>query len=125
MHYQGLTKINDLQTWLSSNNQPDLKALIERQYLNPEKVQNLRDRAKMDIFVDVAMKLNTQKQKFETEQATGICNGVRFKKHTPRQDKIEREIIAEAVCKRRDKTRKNTLLLTWERLAYLDFISTC
>ncbi len=93
--------------------------------MNPEKVQNLRNGAEIDVFVDVAIKLNTRKQEFEVERATAICNGIRFKKHTPRWDKIEREIIAEAVRERRDKTGKNTLLLIREGIAYLDFISAC
>lgn len=31
----------------------------------------------------------------------------------------------KAISKRRDKTRKNTLLLIWEKIAYLNFINTC
>ncbi len=69
--------------------------------------------------------MNSRKQEFEAERATAICNGVRFKKHTPKWDKIEREIIAEAVRERRDKTRENALLLIREGIAYLDFISAC
>ncbi len=53
IYHQGLTKINDLQTWLSRNDWPNLIVQIEGQYLNPEKVQNLGDGAEMDVLVDV------------------------------------------------------------------------
>ena len=84
IHFQGLTKINDLQTLLSRNNWPNIIAQIERQYLNTEKEQNLRNGAEIDVLADVATKLNTRKQKFETKQVTAICNSVQFKKHTLR-----------------------------------------
>lgn len=42
-----------------------------------------------------------------------------------RLDKIEHEIIAEAVCERHSKTKENALLLIWEGIAYLDFINAC
>lgn len=59
LYYQDFTKINDLQTWLSKNNCPDIIAQIEKQYLDSENVQNLCDRAKINGFVDIATKLNT------------------------------------------------------------------
>ncbi len=93
--------------------------------MNPEKVQNLRDEAEIDIFVDIAIKLNTQKQEFEVERITTICNSVQFQKDMPRLDKIEHEITAKAICERRDKTKQNALLLIWEEIAYLDFINAC
>lgn len=52
MHHQGFTKINEFQTKLFRNDWSDLIAQIEGQYLDSEKVQNLRNRAKMDILVD-------------------------------------------------------------------------
>ncbi len=67
MHHQGLTKINDLQTWLFRNDWANLISQFEGQYLNFEKVQNLCDGAKIDVLVDVATKLNTRKQKFKVE----------------------------------------------------------
>lgn len=76
MNHQGLTKINDLQSWLFRNNWPDMIAQIEGQYLSLEKVQNLHNGSEMDIFVDVATNLNARKQKFEMKQETAICSGL-------------------------------------------------
>lgn len=53
MHYQGLTKINDLQIWFSRKDQPSMIVQIEEQYLDPEKVQNFHNKATINIFVDV------------------------------------------------------------------------
>ena len=84
IYYKDLTKINDLQIWLSKNKWPDLIVQIEGQYLDPKKIQNLYNRAEIDILIDIATKLNTWKQKFEVKPVTAIDNGIQFKKYTPR-----------------------------------------
>lgn len=61
MHHQDFGKINNLQTWLSKNDWPDLIAQIKGQYLDLEKVQNLHNGAETDVLVDVITKLNTWK----------------------------------------------------------------
>lgn len=38
MHHQNLTKIDNLQTWLSYNKWPDLVTQVEKVYLGFEKV---------------------------------------------------------------------------------------
>lgn len=84
IHYQGLTKINDLQTLLSGVNWPGMIAQIKKQYLSFEKVQNLYNRREIDIFMDMATNLNARKQESETEQETAIYSGLQFENHTLR-----------------------------------------
>lgn len=73
--------------------------------------------------MDVTIKLNTQKQEFEVKQATVIYNSISFLKHILRWNKIEREIIGEAIYKKFDKIRENNTLLICKKITYLDFIS--
>lgn len=48
---------------------------IKKQYLSLKKVQNFCNKSQIDIFIDVIINLNTQKQKFEMEQKIAIYNG--------------------------------------------------
>ena len=57
MHHQNLTKIDDLQTWLSYNNWPNLITQVEKEYLSLEKVQSVREGAEMNILAEVAIEL--------------------------------------------------------------------
>lgn len=112
-----------METWLSHNNWPDLVAQVEKEYLGLEKVQSVRERAEINILAEVAIELEIRKQKFDAERETAFQNGVRFKKQTPKWNKIEREITTEVGFCKCDKTTKNALLLIREGVAYLDFIS--
>ncbi len=100
-------------------------AQVEKQYLGLNKIQDIRKGNEPGILVDIAVKLDARKQKFNVESETALRNGVRFRKHTPKWDKIEREISPKVVLSKCDKTRKNALLLIYEGIAYLDFIIAC
>lgn len=61
IYHQGLIKIDNLQTWLSCNNQSNLVAYIKKEYLGLEKIQNAYEGAKLNIFKEVAIKLDARK----------------------------------------------------------------
>lgn len=125
MHHLGLIKIDDFQTWLSRNNWPELIRSIEQKFLGPEEVQNIRDYIGEEAFAKVARRLDIRKQGFKTEQEVARQSGTRFRKQTPKWDKIEREITEQVVLLSRNKTRENALLLLHEGLTYLEFVDAC
>ncbi len=90
-----------------------------------DKVQDIRKRNKLGILVQVAIKLDVRKWKVNTKHKTAFYNDVWFRKHILKWDKTEYEIVAEVVLSKRDKTRENALLLIYEGIAYLNFISIC
>ncbi len=98
---------------------------IEKQYLGLDKVQDIHEGSEPDILIEIAVKWDTRKQRFNAKRETAVHNGIRFKKYTPKWGKIERDIKAKIVFSKRDKTRKNALLLICEGIAYLDFINAC
>lgn len=100
-------------------------ACIKKEYLGPEKIQDARKGAKLDIFKKVAIKLDVQKQDFEVEQETAFWNSVRFRKQIPKWDKMKHKIIVETINLRRDKIRENVLLVLYKGVVYLNFISAC
>ncbi len=102
-----------------------MKTQVEKQYLGLNKVQDIRKGSELGILAEIAVKLDAHKQKFNAERETALCNDVRFRKHTPKWDKIEREIAAEVVLSKRDNIRENALFLICEGIAYLNFISAC
>ena len=126
MHGTSCSTLPEFKAWLSRNDWPSMVDNVEKEYLDPFKVVELRDHATQEVEGEIDAAIELEKTAWlegkEQHRAAGE-QGPYIKQ--PKWDTIRQTRMKKAVLRKRDVLRENAMIMLSLGLLYLDFVDAC